>query len=63
MAAAKEQRASMKFIFLLGKTVVKTVGILQTAWKDVAMSKTHVSDWLLRFKHGHSSLENQPRSG
>ena len=53
----------MKFCFLLGKTAAETVAMLQTAYKDVAMSKTQVYEWFARFKNGQMSLEDQPRSG
>ena len=63
MAEKKEQRAAVKFCFLLGKTAAETVAMLQTAYKDVAMSKTQVYEWFARFKNGQMSLEDKPRSG
>ena len=56
MAETKEQRASVKFCFLLGKTAAETVTMLQAAYKDAAMSKTQVYEWFSRFKNGHASF-------
>ena len=63
MTERKEQRAAVKFCFLLGKTAAETVAMLQTAYKDVAMSKTQVYEWFACFKNGQMSLEYQPCSG
>jgi len=42
MADDKEQRLCMKFCFLLGKSAVETVLMLQEACKEEALSKTQV---------------------
>jgi transposase len=57
--AMAEQRASIKFCFLLGKTVT----MLREAFKEEALSQARVYEWFSRFKRGDMSLEDQPRSG
>ncbi|KAJ8961662.1 hypothetical protein NQ318_021260 [Aromia moschata] len=41
-ASRGEQRAAVKFCFLLGKNAAETVLMLKTAYKDDAMGKTQV---------------------
>jgi len=60
MADLKEQRASIKFCFLLGKTAAETVTMLQEAFKEEALSRARVYKWFSRFKRGDMSLEDQP---
>jgi hypothetical protein len=59
MAEKLEQRATVKFCFLLGKTVV----MLQTAYKEAAMEKTQVYERFSHFRNGELSIADQPRSG
>jgi len=47
MAEKLKLRAVVKFCFLLGKTAGETVVMLEKAYKEVAMGKTQVYDWLL----------------
>jgi len=63
MADLKEQRASIKFCFLLGKTAAETVTMLREAFKEEALSQARVYKWFSQFKHADMSLEDQPRSG
>ena len=63
MADCREQRAAVKFCFLLGKSATETVVVLKTAYGDSALSKTRVYEWFPRFKNGEMSIEDQPRSG
>lgn len=63
MAELREQRAAVKFCFLLGKTPAETLVMLKTAYGDNALSKTRVYDWFSRFKVGDMSIDDQPRSG
>ena len=58
IADYKEQRICMKFCFLLEKSAVETVLMLQEA-----VSKTQLYEWYSRFKGGEMSREDQPRSG
>lgn len=58
----KEQRASMKSCFLLGKTAAGSVLMFQTACKDTVMSKMQVYARFSRFRKGHFSLECQLHS-
>ena len=62
-AELSEQRASVEFCFLLGKSAAETAAMLQAAYKHAAMSKTRVYEWFSRFKSGQTSLEDSPRSG
>ena len=63
MVDFREQRAAVKFCFLLGKTGTETLEMLKAAYKDNAMGKTLVVGWFSRFKSGEMSLDDQPRSG
>jgi hypothetical protein len=42
MTDSHEQSAAVKFCFLLGKTAAEAVAMLQTTYKEAAMSKTHI---------------------
>jgi len=63
MAEKLEQRAAVKFCFLLGKTAGETVVMLETAYKEAALGKTQVYEWFSRLRNGELSLADQPRSG
>lgn len=63
MADSHEQRAAVKFCFLLGKNAVETVVMMQTVYKEHALNKTQVYEWFPRFKRGEMTIEDQPRSG
>lgn len=63
MGADKEQRACMKFCFLLGKTPAEAVSMLVEAFKENALSQSEVGKWYSRFERGDMSLEDQPESG
>ncbi|KAJ8723934.1 hypothetical protein PYW07_007914 [Mythimna separata] len=63
MADSREQRAAVKFCFLLGKTGTETLEMLKTAYKDDAIGKTQVFEWFSRFKNGEMSIDDKPRSG
>lgn len=63
MADSREQRAAVKFCFLLGKTGTETFEMLKTAYKDDALGKTQVFEWFSRFKKGEMSIDDKPRSG
>jgi hypothetical protein len=52
--------AAVKLCFLLGKTAAETVVMLQTAYKEAAMSKTQIYEWFSRFKRGEMSTDDQP---
>ena len=63
MAEKLEQRAVVKFWFLLGKTAGETVVMLEAAYKEAALGKTQVYEWFSRFRNDELSLADQPRSG
>ncbi|PNF21101.1 hypothetical protein B7P43_G05549 [Cryptotermes secundus] len=63
MADFREQRAAVKFCFLLGKSGTETLEMLKTAYKDDAMGKTQVFEWFSRFKNGELSIDDKSRSG
>ena len=63
MADNIEQRVSVTFCFLLGKSAAETVLMLQEAFKEEALSRTQVYEWCSHFKGGEMSCEDQPRSG
>lgn len=59
MADFSEQRVAMQFYFLLGKNAPETFVILYTAYKNTAIRKTQVYKWLLHFKKGEMSIDDQ----
>ena len=63
MAEKWEQRAAVKFCFLLGETAGGAVVMLETAYKKAAVGKTQVYEWFSRFRDGELSLADRPRSG
>jgi len=63
MADLREQRAAVKFRFLLGKMGTETLEMLKTAYKGDASGKTQVFEWFSRFKSGEMSIDDQARSG
>ena len=63
MVNFREQRAAVKFGFLLEKTGTETVDILKAAYKDDAIEKTQGLEWFSRFKSGQMSIDDQPLSG
>lgn len=63
MASLSEQRAAVKFCFLLGKTAAETVVMMKTAYKEDALGKTQVYEWFSRFKNGDMTVDDKPRSG
>ncbi|PNF14597.1 hypothetical protein B7P43_G13107 [Cryptotermes secundus] len=63
MADFREQRAAVKFCFLLGKSGTETLEMLKMAYKDDAMGKTQVFGWFSPFKNGEMSIDDKPRSG
>ena len=52
MAEKLEQRAVVKFCFLLGKMTGEIVVMLETAYKEAALEKTQVYEWFTRFRNG-----------
>ncbi|PNF29210.1 hypothetical protein B7P43_G10794 [Cryptotermes secundus] len=63
MADFREQRAAVKFCFLLRKSGTETLEMLKTVYKDDAMGKTQVFEWFSCFKNGEMSIDDKPRSG
>ncbi|VVC25091.1 Hypothetical protein CINCED_3A016760 [Cinara cedri] len=62
-ADLREQRAAVKFCFLLGKTGTETLEMLKTAYKGDALGKTQVFEWFSRYKSSEMSIDDQARSG
>ncbi|XP_033229993.1 protein GVQW3-like [Belonocnema kinseyi] len=63
MAKCREQRAAVKFGFLLGKSAAETIVMLKTAYGDAALCKSRVYEWFSSFENGEMSIEDQLRSG
>jgi hypothetical protein len=61
MAEKLEQRAAVKFCFLLRKTAGETVVMLETA--EDALGKTQVYEWFSCFRNGELSLADKSCSG
>uniref|UniRef100_A0A0A9X682 Mos1 transposase HTH domain-containing protein n=1 Tax=Lygus hesperus TaxID=30085 RepID=A0A0A9X682_LYGHE len=60
VADVQEQRAAIKFCFLLGKSAAETFVMLQKAYDYEALSKARVYDWFSRFKRGDMTIESPP---
>lgn len=60
MADNREQRAAIKFCFLLGHSASDTVHILSTTYKEYVLKRTQVFKRYLRFKRGDVSPEKGP---
>lgn len=59
-----EQRYSIKFCVLRGKTGSETLSLIKTTYGDTAMSKTQVYDWFNKFKNDPTAdAIDKPRSG
>jgi len=64
MRDLKEQRVYVKFCFKLGKkTFTEAFQILQQAYGEDRLSRTHYHEWYQRFKSGRTSIEDDPKSG
>jgi hypothetical protein len=63
MGDHKEQRARMKFCFLLEKMTAETIAMLQQAFKEDAFGKSQVYEWFSHLKNGNMSIEDLPQPG
>jgi hypothetical protein len=55
-----EQRASIKFCVLLGKSFSETLELIKKDYLSDAYSITRVYDWHKKFKDGRKSIESDP---
>lgn len=55
-----EQRAAVKFCFLLGKDTADTVELLKTAYEDDALGEPQVLEWFTYFNNGKFSINDFP---
>ena len=62
MADFREQRASTKFCFRLGKTATECYEMLKTAFGEQAMCRSRTFQWFSRFKAGRTSFDDDERS-
>ena len=63
MKDLEEQRGCVKFCFKLRKTATETWKMLQQAFGDECMSRTHCFEWYSHFKTGRNSMDEDRRSG
>ena len=56
-----EERYAITFCFKLGNNVIKTYGILQTAFRPSCMNRASVFEWHKRFKEGRESVRDDER--
>lgn len=56
-------RAMIFYDFRVGLSQQQCIDRLKTAFGDEAPSKTRVYEWYKEFKHGRSSLKDEPREG
>ena len=58
-----EKRYAIKFCFNLGKNVIGTYGMLQTALGPYCMNRVSVFEWHKRFKEDRESVRDDERRG
>ena len=58
-----EEQYAIKFCFKLGKNVIETHGMLQTAFRPSCMNRTSVFEWHTRVKEGRESVRDDERCG
>ena len=58
-----EERYAIRFCFKLGKNVIETYGMLQTAFRPSCMNRASVVEWHKRFKEGRESVMDDERCG
>ena len=58
-----EERYVIKLCFKLGKNIIETYGMLQTAFQPSCMNGTSVFEWHKRFKEGRESVRDDERCG
>ena len=63
MSDRTEQRIRLRFCFRLGETATEAHEMLQKAFKEEALIRTHVFEWFAPFKRGEMNVEDHPHSG
>ena len=58
-----EQRYSIKFCVLLGKSATETKTLLEQAYGQDSLGKTMVYEWHRRFREGRVTVEDEDRPG
>jgi hypothetical protein len=58
-----EQRAAIKFCVNLKKSATETFEMLKSAYGEEYLSRTSVFEWLIKFKEGRESLQDDERKG
>jgi transposase len=58
-----EQRAAIKFCFILGKSASETYELLQKKYGSDSLSRPMTFEWFEQFREGRESLEDDERSG
>ncbi|XP_029155158.1 uncharacterized protein LOC114928239 [Nylanderia fulva] len=58
-----EQRYSIKFAVKLGKSPTETVGIINQAYGESAMSRNMIFRWHKMFVEGREDVDDEPRPG
>ena len=60
---AIEQRYSIKFCILIGKSPTETNQLLSEAYVTLTLSRTRMFEWNKRFRDGHQEVEDEVRDG
>ena len=58
-----EQRICLKFCISNGISYAESLKMLQKAYGESTLSKTHAYEWYSAFKSGRDVVEDFPRSG
>jgi len=61
MCESNEQRICITFCFKIRKPARETYQLLQQAFSEDAMGRTHVFGWFRQFKEGRTSVESNLR--
>ena len=63
MDVKEEQRVAIKFCCKVDFLATKTVGLIQKAYGDAALSRTTIFEWHIWFREGRESVKDDESSG
>ena len=58
-----EQRVIIKFYVKLGKSLMEIKVDLEKVYGDYALKKSGICKWIRRFREGHDTINDNPKSG
>jgi len=63
MDGGNEQRVAIKFCFQASLSATETLVLVQKAYGNEALNRSHVFRWYSRFRDGRELVENDERGG